>query len=136
MSTTSLSALHAAIAAVCPIDGVAILNPVTHVVRIDFQPAATAPQRTAANNVVAAFDWTAGTQATRDAQAAKAGATAGIDLGQMQNGTIDQRLIRAQALVMLDEINLIRANFAAPMTPRTSVQLVNAIKAKIALTSE
>lgn len=136
MSTPSLSPLHNAIAAVCPIDSVCILNLATRAVRIDFQAAATGPQRTAANNVLASFDWTAATQATREAQAAKVGATAGIDAGQLQTGTIDQRLIRALALVVLDEVNLIRANFAIPMTSRTSTQLVNAIKAKIALTSE
>jgi hypothetical protein len=48
--------LHIAVAAVCPIIGVSIAKPddrATWVV--DFDPAATAPQRLAAQNVVATF---------------------------------------------------------------------------------
>ncbi len=74
--------------------------------------------------------------ATAAAQAQKAAATTSIDNGQLITGAQFERLVRALALVVLDEINLIRANFAAPMTPRTAAQLVNAVKAKIALTAE
>lgn len=55
--------LHAAIAAVCPIDGVGPLarggsfGPGS--VRIDYQPQATAAQRQAAQSVLTAFDWSA-----------------------------------------------------------------------------
>jgi hypothetical protein len=85
---------------------------------------------------IVAFDLSAGAMATRAAQAEKAAATASIDNGQLINGVRLERLIRALALVTLDEVNLIRANFTTPMSPRTAAQLVTAIKAKIALTAE
>jgi hypothetical protein len=50
--------LNAAIAAVCPIDGVSvgtIGDPAT--VRIDYRPEATTEQRAAAQAALAAFDW-------------------------------------------------------------------------------
>lgn len=53
MNTTQR--LHAMIAAVCPIEGVAILR--NEQARIDYSEAATAEQRTAAETSLAAFDW-------------------------------------------------------------------------------
>ena len=53
--------LHSVLAAVCPIDGVAGEQ---GNVRIDFATAATDQQRQAAQDAVAAFDWT---QAAQDA---------------------------------------------------------------------
>jgi len=81
--------------------------------------------------------------ATRDAQrpvlvaqAAKAAATTGIDTGQLQAGDKFERLVRALALVLLDEVNILRAASVPALTARTATQLVNAIKAKVAATSE
>lgn len=54
-----LARLDEAIRAVAPIFGVALLTETPPTVRIDFQPAATAPQQTAANNLAAGWDWTA-----------------------------------------------------------------------------
>jgi hypothetical protein len=56
MDAISTGALHAAIAAVCPIVGLSLgrLDDRSTWV-IDFDPAATAPQRTAAQNIVATF---------------------------------------------------------------------------------
>lgn len=51
-----LMRLHAAIAAVCPIDGV---SGVPGVVRIDYRPEATSEQRAAAESIVAGWDWDA-----------------------------------------------------------------------------
>jgi hypothetical protein len=57
---TSVSKLHAAVAAVAPIIGVSIGKPGDRATwRVDFDPSATAAQRTAAQNVINAFDITA-----------------------------------------------------------------------------
>lgn len=56
-----LQRLHAAVSAVAPIVGV---SGVQGDIRIDFSPSATGPQQTAAQGVVAAFDWS---QAAQDA---------------------------------------------------------------------
>lgn len=133
---SAFASLHAAIAAVCPINGLALLDPVLHTLRIDFQVAATQPQRDAANAVAAAWDWSASAQLTRDAQAQKAAATAGIDNGQLQVGDKQERLVRALALVVLDEINMLRAAVVPVLPARTAAQVVSAIKTKIAATSE
>lgn len=61
--------LHDSLAVVCPIDGVAILNVVTRQVRVDYQASATAEQRTAAQAVVAGFDWSDDAQKSSDAKA-------------------------------------------------------------------
>ena len=134
MSAKTTLRLDSAIrAAGIPIDGVSGSQ---GSVRVDYQAAATGPQRTQGAAIVAAFDWSAAADATYVAQQAKAQATTGIDTGALQAGDKLERIVRALALVTLDEINLIRANFAAPMTPRTATQLVNAVKAKIAATAE
>lgn len=73
---------------------------------------------------------------TAKAQAEKAAATASIDNGQLLTGQQYERLIRALALVVLDEINIIRPLLTTPQAVRTTAQLVSAIKAKIAATAE
>jgi len=129
--------LHQSVAAVCPIVGVAIgQDGVAASVRIDFDISATAPQRTAAQTAVNAFDWSAPADATYIAQQAKATATAGIDNGQLQAGDKLERIVRALALVVLDEVNILRAASVPTLPARTTAQLVNAIKAKIAATAE
>lgn len=65
-------ALHVAVAAVCPIDGVAIVDPADKATwRIDFQPQATGPQRAAAQVALLTFvdpsPPTASDRAARDA---------------------------------------------------------------------
>lgn len=56
MSDMTAAKLHAAIAAVCPIEGVAIVTPDDKSTwRIDFAPEATDAQREAANRALAAF---------------------------------------------------------------------------------
>ena len=135
MSAQTTARLAQLIAVVCPIDGVSVGaagDPLT--VQISFSAAATAPQRASAQAVVDGFDWSAIAGATYDAQQAKADATNAIDYGALQRGTVSERLIRALALVVLDEINLLRTN--AALSKRTQAQLVNAIKAKIAETGE
>lgn len=68
MPTNVSQRLNDAVAAVCPILGVAILDLAAHATRIDFDPSATVQQQTAANNAVASFDWSAGAQSVYDAQ--------------------------------------------------------------------
>lgn len=133
---SAFGSLHTAISAVCPIDGVSLLDPVLHTLRIDFKASATQPQKDAANSLAAGWDWSDVAQATRDAQAQKASATAGIDNGQLQAGDKQERLVRALALVVLDEINLLRAAVVPVLPARTAAQVVTAIKAKIAATAE
>jgi hypothetical protein len=123
---TSLSRLHTAITAA----GVAITGVD---VNGNVQPGNL---QAAAQPTINAFDATPAADATYAAQQQKAAATAGIDNGQTQSGDKEERLVRALALVVLDEINLIRANFTPAMTARTTAQVVSAIKAKIAATAE
>lgn len=77
-----------------------------------------------------------GQKATAAAQQAKAAATGGIDNGQLVGGDKQERLIRALALVVLDEVNILRAASVPALAARTAAQLVSAIKAKIAATAE
>lgn len=67
---TVVQALHNAIQAVCPITGVSIGNPANKATW-GFNPtaAATAPQRTAAQNALNAFDFAAADAAERNARA-------------------------------------------------------------------
>ncbi len=124
---SQLSALHAAIAAVCPINGVRPLaggsvGPGN--VAIDFAASATGPQQTAANSALSAFVWTAGAQATRDAQAAKTAANNSIDNGALIGGVSLERLIRSVALVTMDEINILRAAVPHPIVSINRVTTV------------
>ncbi len=154
----ALISLSNAIRAVCPIDGVSLLDPVAHTVRIDFKASATAPQQTAANAIVAAFDWSPSAQTTRDAQLAKAQATAGVDNGALQAGDKTERIVRAVVLLILDEFNAhalkhnaildavdaatsladlkTRVGLITDYPQRTAQQIVDAIKTKIAGTAE
>lgn len=136
--------LHETIAAVCPISGVSV-NPTA----ISFAPEATQQQRDAANAALAAFDWSQQAHDTWVFTKFRARAQAALDQQQQEiNG-----LIRALALVVLDENNILRtwlrdfktevaasASLAdlktrvatLPTTSdRTAIQLRNAIKAQI-----
>jgi hypothetical protein len=76
------SRLHAAVAAVCPIRGVSVgaWTPGTPAaVSVQYDPAATQGQQTAAQTAVSAFDWTQAAQDAFDAQ--QAGATLGRATG-------------------------------------------------------
>jgi chitodextrinase len=60
--------LHDAIVAVCPIIGVTVADPADKATwAAQFDPAATAQQRTAAQNAINSFDAAAADQADRDA---------------------------------------------------------------------
>lgn len=130
-SPTTTTRLIAALMAVAPVESVSVTGIVA---TVRYQAAATAPQIAVGDAVVAAFDWSAAADATWVAQQAKAQATVDIDNGQLQNGTNVERLVRALALVTLDEINTLRTN--AGLATRTAAQLVTAIKGKIAASTE
>lgn len=60
--------LHQTIAAVCPIDGVAVRTPGdSATVRIDFKASATNAQKTAAAAALTAFDWSDAAQVAWEA---------------------------------------------------------------------
>jgi hypothetical protein len=125
--------LHALLlAAGIPIDGVRGTG--AGDAAIDYSPAATAQQRTDGDALLASFDWSPALDDTFVAQAAKTEATNSIDYGALQRGTAQERLIRALALVVLDEVNALRSN--AGLGTRSTAQLVNAIKTKVAETGE
>jgi hypothetical protein len=126
ITLNNLSRLHAALrSAGVLVDGVDITGSVT-----------PTNLQTAAQPIIDAFDGSASAGATYAAQQEKANATSGIDNGQLQVGDKQERLIRALALVVLDEINILRAASVPTLTARTTAQLVSAIKAKIAATDE
>ncbi len=64
----TLTRLQTVLAALAPIDGVSVRTfGDSAAVRIDFQAAATGPQRTAAQNALTAFDWSDAAQTTWEA---------------------------------------------------------------------
>lgn len=146
MATLDKARLDQAIrAAGIPIDGV---SGVQGNIRIDFKPEATAQQRTDAQAIVAAFDWSAGAQTTWDNLQARSRAKE-----LLASAEAYEKLTRAVVLITLDEINNLRswiASFktevaastnlanlqsrvaALPNMPaRTITQLKTAIEAKI-----
>jgi hypothetical protein len=117
MTDLGLVRLDAAIrAAGVPIDGVSSDGLVA------FQASATDAQKAQAAAIVAGFDSSPAADATYAAQRAKTSATSSLDAGGLQSGVEIDRLVRALALVTLDEINILRT--AAALAPRTAAQLV------------
>lgn len=126
---TYLNRLDAAlVAAGIPFDGV------TSEGLVWFKDTATPAQKTQAAAIVASIDPSQAADLTYQAQQAKTAAQVSIDIGALQNGGPTDRLVRALALVVLDEVNILRT--AASLAPRTAAQLITAIKAKIAATAE
>lgn len=122
VNTSAIGRLDAALrAAGIPVDGVAGSQ---GSVRVDYQAAATGPQRTQGASIVTAFDWSAAADTTSAAQQAKAQASAGIDNGQLQAGDKYERMARAVALFVLDEINILRAAVLHPIVSITRVTTV------------
>jgi hypothetical protein len=130
---TSAEQLRTAILAACPIIGF-YRSPHTGEVSVRYDNAATAGQMAAAAALINGWDWSEAARLVRIAKTAKAAAESSIDRGDLQSGAAYERLIRALALVTLDEINTLRV--AASLSPRTVQQLINAIKSKVAATGE
>lgn len=142
-------------AAGVPIDGVAGTQ---GSVRIDFKAAATGAQRTQAQGIADAFDWSAGADATQAAKDSKAAAQDAITNGGAQGASFERRLIFSLTQMILDEFNthttwnaaLASAIAAATslanlqtrvaaitaIPQRTEAQLRTAITAKINSTAE
>ena len=133
-TTPSTLRLDAAIrAAGIPIEGVSRSQ---GSMRIFYLPSASPAQIAQGDSIVASFDWSGAADATYDAQQAKAAAGASIDAGALQSGASTERLMRSLALVMLDEVNALRAASVPALPPRSQGQLITAIKAKILATAQ
>lgn len=91
---------------------------------ITFDPAATVPQRAAAQSIVDGFDWSAPADLVYAAQQAKVQATAGVDNGALQAGDKIERIARAVVLLILDEINILRAAVRHPIVSISRVTTV------------
>lgn len=114
--------LHEALEQVCPIATARVIR--DGVGGFDPAPEATPQQITAAEAALAAFDWSAGAheawmRTKRRARAKELFA----DVAEAQ------ALIRAVALVLLDEINSLRAQHG--LAARTKPQLVAAVRSKL-----
>lgn len=121
----ALVRLESALRAVgIPIDGVSGSQ---GLVRVDYQTSATAQQRTQGAVIVAAFDWAESAQTTwqnqQDRAAAKAVLASATDA--------QAKILRAVAMVCLDEINALRAAVTPTLPARTMNQFRNAIANKI-----
>lgn len=119
--------LHTVIASVCPIDGLGVNNVEEKSVRIDFTAEATQGQRDAANAALASFDWSDAAQNVWETSVLRLRAKAAMDTGGIDFGVF----IRAAILVIMDEINILRANPTTTYAPRNATQLRAAIRAKI-----
>lgn len=109
--------LHAAVQAVCPIDSVSVTDGTPPTVQIRFMLSATPAQQAAANSVVASFDWS---QAAEDADANLRARTL-VKARFQTNPDVDGKALRALALILMDEINILRV--AGGLQPRTLAQL-------------
>ncbi len=116
---TAQQRLHETLAAVCPI---ATVRRTAGVTTFDPTPEATPAQIAAAEAALAAFDWSP--EAHQAWEVAKAHPTA-----QASWDTPAELLFRAFALVVLDEINVLRAQHS--LAARTIQQLKAATLNKI-----
>lgn len=82
---------------------------------------ATAPQIAAGNALAAAWVPSTANDAARSAAKALLA----------NNGDGTYKLLRAVALVLLDEVNVLRAAMTPPLTARTAAQMIAALKAKV-----
>jgi hypothetical protein len=106
-------------AAGVPIQGVSIGDPANRATWIaQFDPAATAAQRTTAATVLSTVAVDAAAQAAQDARDAQTQIDA---LGPFY---------KAIVLTLLDEINLLRAAVVPALPPRTAQQALTAIRVK------
>lgn len=90
--------------------------------QITYDPSLTAEQRTAIQNLVAAH-------VPRALTAEELAILKTAAAGTIVNGTSIQDALKAFALVVLDEINILRGQHA--LTPRTAAQLKQAIINKL-----
>lgn len=119
--------LYATIQAVCPVDGVALINVAAHAVRIDFNASATQTQKDAANAAIVAFDWSAAADAAFQVQQDRANAIAIFLADTSPAG----KVLRGAILALIDQLNVIRAALPAPLGAITVAQAKAAVQAKI-----
>lgn len=119
--------LYATVQAVCPVDGVALLNLVARTVRIDFSASATQGQKDAANAAVAAFDWSAAADVAWQLQKDRADAIAIF----LADTSPSAKVLRGAILALIDQLNIIRAALPAPLGAITVAQAKTAIQNKI-----
>lgn len=154
MEIMTIIRLDAALrAAGIPIDGVSGNQ---GSIRVDYQASATAAQILSGQAIVATFDWSDAATAQFNAKLQKDEATAVLDRSALQAAIANERLHRSVVLVVLDEFNnhatfeasllaaiaaatsladlKIRVAAISAIPQRTALQLLNAVKAKIAAT--
>ena len=102
----STARLTAAVLAVCPILSLSIgVEGDSASVRITFSPSATLSQQLAAQAVVTAFDWSATAGTSYETLQLRAAAKA-----DLVDAAAEFKLVRAVLSVLLDDINVLRAN--------------------------
>lgn len=128
--TSNVARLHAALeAAAVPILGVRSLacgSPNT--ATIDFRPEATQQQRTDGQNILLAFDCSAGAAQSFDTAQARARAADAVDNSREP----EDKKLRAVLLVAIDEINNLRQWIAAFKTEVAAAASLADLKTRVA----
>ena len=120
--------LSDSISSVAPIVGVAISTMGnSNSCRIDFQPIATVPQRSAAQSALAAFDWSQTAQDAWELQQRRVEAKAALAEAKAESATL-----RALLLIVLDEFNLHSAKTNAILTAIDNAATLAALKTAVA----
>ncbi len=112
-----------------PIDGLAVTNSATTppTVRVDYASAATTQQKATGASIVSGFDWSqAADDATRQQNSR---VSAQSTLAAVDDATAV--VLRGIVLVVVDQLNVIRAALPTPLPPITPAQAKAAIIAKI-----
>lgn len=122
---TYAARLTEAVAAVCPITGVRAGGSSAEDAFFPL-PTATPAQLVAAQAVIDGFDRSQAAQNTYDNQQARDEAANNLSSREAAN-----KLVRAVALAVLDEINTLRAALVPPLPARTVAQLRTAVQNKI-----
>lgn len=122
--------LHSAIAAVCPIDGVAIVDAKTQTAELGFLKSATPQEISAAEAALAGFDWSDAATAEFLAAQAKDAASKAIDAGDTKGGTATDLTTKSLMLVLVDQLNELRV--LGGLKPLTADEIAAAVKQKIA----
>lgn len=108
-----LARLTESVLAVCPIYGVQRTDPVT----VDFATEATQEQRSAAQAVVDAFDWSSQAQAAWELEKRRQEAIAWLD-----SDTKEARAVRSVLLVVMGEIRALKADTPLPTRSWTELK--------------
>lgn len=117
--------LDAAIKAVCPIEGVSLGVAPPGTVRIDFAPEVPEgdPRRLSAQDVVAGFNFSDAAEQARTNLVQRRRAVEAL-----ASPRTEHKSARARDLVLLREINLVRAALVPPLPARTREWLRNEIR--------